>query len=183
MDGRIRPSIRGMGTGRSAGPTKAAERRKADADCHPARPSTRCGLKTSTSGTFFLFNTVVPKTRSATPIRGSDDECLFRATAAGRARETDLSGGSTGVRLEIPRVDLRSDGIQHAGIRDRPPCREFAGWDTDLSDHRDSVTPSSPFYKRTANRTDALKYREQGFGLQALITCVKLRMQGEPRGS
>ena len=39
-----------------------------------------------------------------------------------------------------------------------------------------------PLFKQEANRLDALKYREQGFGLRSLITCVKSHMQGDQIG-
>lgn len=39
-----------------------------------------------------------------------------------------------------------------------------------------------PLFKQGANRLDALKYREQGFGLRSLITCVKSHMQGDQIG-
>ena len=49
---------------------------------------------------------------------------------------------------------------------------------TDLSAPRLPTSLRCSF-KQVANRLDALKYREQGFGLRSLITCVKSHMQGD----
>jgi hypothetical protein len=66
-----------MGMGKGAGPTETANREEAEALRHPAFSTICFGLTTFTSGTFFLFNTVVPeKPARRKPIRGNDDECL-----------------------------------------------------------------------------------------------------------
>ena len=52
------------------------------------------------------------------------------------------------------------------------------GGDADLSSPRRPASLSC-FFRQVAGRLDALKYREQGFGLRSLITCVKSHMQGD----
>ncbi|SCM70285.1 hypothetical protein KL86PLE_10099 [uncultured Pleomorphomonas sp.] len=72
--------------------------------------------------------------------------------------------------------DATSEG---PGSAHRP--ENHTGGRADLSDPRLPVS-FRRFFKQTANRLDALKYREQGFGLRSLITCVKSHMQGDQIG-
>ncbi len=102
-----------------------------------------------------------------------------RAASMAARRSSDLSGGSTGVLICT---------LQHGACRARRNKRR-SGFCTSAGKPAVALTSRAPDYQfhpplfeQEANRLDALKYREQGFGLRSLITCVKSHMQGDQIG-
>lgn len=130
---------------------------------------------------FFSTPSFLKRPARRKPIRGNGDECL--------------SGG-----LNDHAPERRSFRWIYGRPHMHPATRQTAGRNATSEDpdsayrpeyhtggHADLSDPRLPvsfrrFFKQAANRLDALKYREQGFGLQPLITCVKSHMQGDQIG-
>lgn len=92
---------------------------------------------TFTSGTFFLFNTVVPKRPARPqPVRGNGDECVCRAASSTARRSPELSGGSTGVShvLRDMAKGRADDNRRKSGVHAGP--ENHTGGCADLSDSR-----------------------------------------------
>ena len=92
---------------------------------------------TFTSGTFFLFNTVVPKRPARPqPVRGNGDECVCRAASSTARRSPELSGGSTGVSHAVRDMakGRADDNRRKSGVRAGP--ENHTGGCADLSDSR-----------------------------------------------
>ncbi len=116
------------------------------------------------------------KTRSAKANTRERRRMPCRAASMATRWNADLFGGSTGVLVYFPRrVAGRGATSEGPGSAHRP--ENHTGGRADLSDPAADLFLC--FFKQEVHRLDALKYREQGFGLRSLITCVKSHMQGD----
>lgn len=127
---------------------------------------------------FFSTPSFLKRPARRKPIRGNDDECLSGGliSHAPKHRSFRWIYGRPHMLSAVRHAAGRNATSEGPGSAHRPDYH--TGGCADLSAPRLPTSLRCSF-KQVANRLDTLKYREQGFGLRSLITCVKSHMQGD----